>query len=153
VSAVFRVLVFIWSFVVLYCSTLRSSPVLLAQGNPRGAYDACAFILSQLGETIPTSVTPEAAKAMVAETQAMYEEVYGDEWLKRRIEDENIRTVAKFYNACMDSCYLSKSRQISIYHVCKAVQLSLQNGICQYTPLAVIYFAACVFKDDNAASI
>jgi hypothetical protein len=109
--------------------------------------------LSQLGETIPTSVTPEAAKALIAETQAMYEEVYGDEWLKRRIEDENIRTVAKFYNACVDSCYLSKSRQITIYHVCKAVQLSLQNGICQYTPLAFIYFATCVFKDDNAASI
>jgi hypothetical protein len=109
--------------------------------------------LSQLGETIPTSVTPEAAKAMVAETQAMYEEVYGDEWLKRRIEDENICTVAKFYNICVIGSFLCETRLIFLYHACKAVQLSLQNGICRYTPLTLLLFAACVIKDDNAASI
>jgi hypothetical protein len=132
---------------------LCSSSVLLAQGNPKGAYDLCAFLLNQLGETIPNSITPEAAKAMVAETQAMYEEVYNDEWLKKRIEDENIRNIAKFYNVCAKSCYLCKSRQISIYHACKAVQLSLQNGTCQYTPLALVHFAVIVIKDDNAASM
>ena len=132
---------------------LCSSSVLLAQGNPKGAYDLCAFLLNQLGETIPNSVTPEAAKAMVAETQAMYEEVYNDEWLKNRIEDENILTIAKFYNACVLASFLCKSIQISVYHACKAVQLSLQNGTCQYTPLALVHFAAYAKKDDNTASI
>ena len=130
---------------------LCSSSVLLAQGNPKGAYDLCAFLLNQLGETIPNSVTPETAKAMVAETQAMYEGVYNDEWLKKRIEDQNILTIAKFYNACVLASFLCKSYSMVVYHVCKAVQLSLQNGTCQYTPLALVHFAAK--NDDNAASM
>ena len=110
--------------------------------------------MSQLGETIPNSVTPEAANAIVVETLAMYEEVYDDdEWLKKRLEDENICTITKFYNASVIAGHLCKSRHILIHHVCKAAQLSLKNGVCQYTPLALVHFAGFAMKDEDATSM
>eukprot|EP00984_Skeletonema_dohrnii_P000513 scaffold169_cov122-Skeletonema_dohrnii-CCMP3373.AAC.1 len=81
-------------------SYLLLNEIVLSQGNPKAAYDTCASVLSQLGETIPTSVTPEAASSMLAETLTMYEEVYNDEWIKKKLEDEKIRTIAKLYNSC-----------------------------------------------------
>jgi hypothetical protein len=88
---------------------------------------------------------------MVAETLAMYEEVYDVEWLEKRLEDEHI--LAKFYNACVIACFLCKSAHISIYHMCKAAQLSLKNGPCKYTPLALIHFAGLAMKDEDAAKM
>jgi hypothetical protein len=90
---------------------------------------------------------------MVAETLAMYEEVYNDEWLGKRLEDENIRTIARFYNTAGNAGSLCKSRHILIHRVCKAVQLSLKNGTCQYTPLALVQFTDLAIKDENAASL
>ena len=90
---------------------------------------------------------------MVAETLAIYKAVYNDEWLKKRLEDENICTITKFYNASVIAGHLCKSRHILIHHVCKAAQLSLKNGACQYTPLALVQFTDLAVKDDNAASL
>jgi hypothetical protein len=90
---------------------------------------------------------------MVAETLAMYEEVYDDEWVKKRLEDESICTLAKFYNACVIAGHLCTSAHISIHHICKAAQLSLKNGACQYTPLALVHFAGFAMKDEDATSM
>jgi len=90
---------------------------------------------------------------MLAETLSMYEEVYNDEWINKKLEDEKIRTIAKIYNTFVTACFLCKSRHILVYHVCRAVQLSLQNGTCQYTPLALIHFAGYAMKDEQPASI
>ena len=84
----------------------------------------------------------------------MYEEVYDDdEWLKKRLESEKILTIAKCYNASVIACFVCKSRHISIHHICKAAQLSLKNGACQYTPLALVHFAGVVMNDKNAGSM
>ncbi len=130
-----------------------SSLVLLSQGNPKGLYDNCVKIFDQLGVTITSSVTPEAASTMLAETLTMYEEVYDDEWIKKRLEDKKIRTIAKIYNTFVIACFLCKERHIVAYHMCRAVQLSLQNGACRYTPLALIHFAGYAMKNEKSASI
>jgi hypothetical protein len=90
---------------------------------------------------------------MLADTLTMYEEVYNDEWINKKLEDEKIRTIAKIYNTFVIACFLCKPRHILVYHMCRAVQLSLQNGTCQYTPLALIHFAGYAMKDEQPASI
>ena len=107
----------------------------------------------QLGETIPDSVTPEAAKTLVKETLTIYEEVYNDDWLKRKLEDETQRTIINFYGTTIFLAYFCRSRFTAIFFICKAVQLSLQNGACEYTPLALLQLIGFAMEDDNAASL
>ena len=126
--------------------------MLLSQGKPKRLYDACVSVFSQLEVTIPSSVTPEAASTTLAETLTMYEEIYGDEWINNRLEDEKIRTIAKIYNMFVIACFLCKERHILAYHMCRAVQLSLQNGACQYTPLALIHFVGYAMMNETPES-
>ena len=77
------------------------SLVYKAQGKLVDAYNTCSFVLLHLGETIPDSVTSEDAKTMVEDTLKMYEEVYDDDWLERRMEDENLQIVVKFYSCLL----------------------------------------------------
>lgn len=110
-------------------------------------------MFSQLEVTIPSSVTPEAASTTLQETLTMYEEIYGDEWIKNRLEDKKIQIIAKIYNLFVIACFLCKERHIHAYHMCKAVQLSLQNGVCHHTPLALIHFVGYAMKNETPESM
>ena len=92
---------------------------------------------------------------MVAETLSIYKEVYNEEdRIHKMLEDEKIRTITKIYNLFVTACFLCKQEHIMIYHMCRAAQLSLQNGACEYTPIAFARFAGyCVMKNENAESI
>ena len=125
----------------------------MAEGKPKAAYDTCTFVLRQLGEKISDSVTSEIAGSILGETLEMYDTVYGDEWLDKKLEDEKICTIALIYNKCVVACFLCKMRNVLIYHMCRAVQLSLQNGTCQYTPLALVHLAGYAMKDKLPSTI
>ena len=131
------------------------SLVLLSQGNPNGAYETCVSVLGLLGEPIPSSVKPEEAISMLAETLTMYKEVCNEEgWINKRLEDEKIRTIGKMYNTFVTICFLCKQKHIVMFHISRAVQLSLQNGACQHTPLALARFAgSCAQKEEDSESI
>ena len=128
----------------------RFSPVLRAQGNVDDAYNTCSFVLLQLGETIPDSVTPEAAKTMVEDTLKMYEEVYDDDWLERKMEDKTLLTTLQFYSSIAYASFYCKSYSMVVYFICKSVQLSLRNGICEHTPLSFLQFTGNETNDDDA---
>ncbi len=132
-----------------------SSLVLLSQGNPNGAYEVCVSVFSKLGESIPASIKPEEARAVLAETLTMYKEVSSEEgWINKGLEDEKVRTVVKIYNKFVVTCYLCKQKHMMVYHMCRALRLSLQNGACQYTPLTLAHFAGyCAMKDENLESV
>ncbi len=132
-----------------------SSLVLLSQNNPDRAYDTCISVLRLLGEPIPSSIEPEEASSMLADTLTMYKEVHNtEEWINKRLEDKKIQTIARIYNMFFITCYISKQKHIMVYHMCRAVQLSLKNGACQYTPLALVRFAGyCAMKEENLDSI
>ena len=83
----------------------------------------------------------------------MYDEVYEDEWINRRLENERIRSIVKIYKSFVIACFLCKQRHIYIYHMSRAVQLSLKNGASQYTPLALIHFAGYAMKNEKSESI
>eukprot|EP00984_Skeletonema_dohrnii_P012669 scaffold5171_cov139-Skeletonema_dohrnii-CCMP3373.AAC.1 len=51
------------------------------------------------------------------------------------------------------AAYFCKPSHVVAYFVCKMVQLSLQNGVCQYTPLALMQLTSIVIRIDNAAFV
>jgi hypothetical protein len=106
--------------------------------------------LTKLGESIPDTVTTEAAQTMMKETLTMYKD---GNWLQKKMEDENLRTIVKFYGAVASAGYFCKSSNVVVYLVCTAVQLSLRNGVCQDTPPSLLLFTAHAINDSNAASV
>ena len=110
-------------------------------------------MLSHLGETIPETVTPQAVEAIVPETLHMVREIYGAEWLGKKIENEPVRQILKFYTALITASYFFKQPYFVAYFVCRMVQLSLQHGVSKYTPLAFLQLSNIVMSFDNAAFI
>jgi len=127
--------------------------VFLAQGHPNQAYATCSSILTQLGESVPETVTTETVGDMIPETLRMYSEVYGDDWLGQKMEDTTLSNIIKFYSAMASAAYFCKPSHMVAYFVCKMVQLSLQKGVCQYTPLALMQLTSIVIRIDNAAFV
>ena len=124
---------------------MPASLVSLAQGNPNEAFDTCSSILTQLGETVPDAVTVEMVGGMIPETLRMYAEVYGNDWLGRKMEDTNLCNIIKFYSAIATAAFFCKPTHMGFF-VCKLVQMSLQNGICEHTPLALMQLSSIAFN-------
>jgi hypothetical protein len=113
-------------------------------------YDSCSTILTELGESIPVTYTLSESSEMLEETLKMYEEV-GDKWLKgEKTVDKTLQTTLQFYNLIVLASYFCKSYSMVAYFTCKAMQLSLQRGLCDHTPLALIQFTTVLNKDENA---
>ena len=127
----------------------RLSPVFQAQGKVVDAYGTCSSILTQLGETIPDSVDPEVVGAMIPETLRKYDEVYCDDWLGKKMEDYTLRYVIRFYGQMATSAYFFKVSHIVAYFVCKGAQLSLENGVCQHTPLVFLQLSIIIMRSGN----
>lgn len=127
--------------------------VLLAQGNPNEAYTTCSSVLTQLGETVPEVVTLETVGAMIPETLHMYAEVYGDDWLEKKMEDTTLCDIIKFYSSMATAAFFCKPPHMVAYFVCKTVQLSLRNGVCPHAPLAFMHLSSIVIRLDNSAFV
>jgi predicted ATPase len=151
-----KCLVFLYFYcIILYSYNLQSCiSVFLAQGKANDAYNTCSSALTQLGESIPDRLDHETVKTITAETINMYNQVCGnnDDWLKREMASNN-RTIDKFYGAISTASYFCKKKNMLVYFCCKGFQLSLQNGICQHTPLAAFQFALVSMNDENAAVV
>ncbi len=125
--------------------------VLQAQGKVNDVYTTCYTILTELGETIPESYTFTMASKQMTATLNAYEKV-GENWIKgEKTVDKTLYKTLQFYNAIALASYFCKSHSMVIYFTCKAVQLSLQRGLCEHTASALIQFTSVVTKEDNAA--
>ena len=126
--------------------TLPASLVFISQGHANKAFDTCSSILTQLGETVPDAVTVETVGGMIPETLSMYSQVYSDDWLGRKMEDTKLCNIVKFYSVIATAAYFCKPLHIGGYFVCKVVQISLQNGVCEHTPLALMQLSSIAFN-------
>ena len=133
--------------------TNPASLVFVLRAHPNEAYTTCSSILAQLGETIPDTVTVEMVGGIIPETLRMYSNVYGDDWLGKEMEDTNLCSIVKFYSAIADAAFFCKPAHVVGYFVCKMVQMSLRNGVCQYTPLALMQLSTIVIRINNAARV
>lgn len=127
--------------VLIFLLFISQYSVLHAQGRVADAYKTCSSILTQLGDTVPESIDPELVKAMVPETLKEYNEIYGDEWLGRKVEDSKVHSIVGLYTQMTTCAFLFKAPHIVAYFVCKGVQISLRNGVCEHTPLAFIHLS------------
>lgn len=93
------------------------------------------------------------ASRQIEETINNYEKV-GDKWLKgERTADKTLNKTLQFYNVIALAAYFCKSHSMLVHFTCKAVQLSLQKGLCcEQTALALIQFTSAVSNEDNAVS-
>ena len=137
----------------LSLNILCFSPVFIAQGKVVEAYTTSSSILAQLGETVLEAVTLETVGVMIPDTLIMYSEVYGDDWLKKKMEDTTLFNIIKFYRVLAVAAYFCKPLHVSTYFICKMVQLSLRNGVCQYTPLALMQLSSIAIRFHNAAFV
>ena len=113
-------------------------------------------MLSHLGETIPEpeTVTPKVVGKVVPETLQMVREIYGAEWLEKKIENESVRQILKFYPALITaSFFYFEQPYMMAYFVARMVQLSLQHGVCKHTPLAFLQLTNNVWSFDTAPFI
>jgi cytidylate kinase len=125
--------------------------VLQAQGKVNDVYTTCSTILTELGETIPESYTFTMASKQMTATLNAYEKV-GENFIKgEKTVDKTLYKTLQFYNVIALASYFCKSYSMVIYFTCKAVQLSLQRGLCEHTASALIQFTSVVTKEDNAA--
>ena len=80
----------------------------------------------------------------------MYKEV-GDKWLEgEKTDDKTLNTTLHFYRAIALASFFCKSYSMALHYACKAVQLSLQRGLCECTPLTLLQFTWAAMTDDNA---
>jgi hypothetical protein len=123
--------------------------VFQTQGRVVDAYNTFSCILTQLGETIPESVSPEAATGMITETVNMFEEIYDDEWKRTNMEDETLRATVQFYCGMALAAYFFKPRTIVTWYTCRAVQLCLRKGMCKHCPIALVQLTVLALNRDN----
>ena len=141
----------------MFCSDLTLTlPILLvfiAQGHAYKGSTTRSSMLAQLGEKVPDTVTVEMVGGMIPETLSMYSNVYSDDWLGRKMEDEKLCNIIKFYSIISTAAYFCKPSHMIGYFVCKMVQISLQNGVCEHTPLALMQLSTMAIGMNNAASV
>ena len=102
---------------------------------------------------MPETVTTEMVGDMIPETLSMYSEVYGDDWLEKKMEDVTLCSILEFYSAIATAAYFCKPSHVVAYFVCKMVQMSLRNGVCQHTPLALMQLTSIVIRFNNATFV
>ena len=113
-------------------------------------YNTCSSVLVELGESIPDSSTVTTSE-MIRETLNMYNEV-GDKWFEgERTHDKTLNTTLQLYRAIALASFFCKHRNMVVYFTCKAVQLTLQKGLCEFTLVSIMHFASVTTLDDNAA--
>ena len=113
-------------------------------------YDTCSSVLVELGESIPESPVLSTSE-MIRETLNMYKEV-GTKWLEgEETGDKTLNTTLQFYRAIALASHFCKSHSTGVYFACKAVQLTLQRGLCKGAPLSLLQLTSAVMTDDNAA--
>ena len=117
------------------------------------AYSTCSSILTQLGETVPESVSLECVGAMIAETLKMYDGMFSDAWLGKKMEDLKLQNIVKFYGALATCAFFCKAEHMIGFFVCKMTQLSLIHGPCPYTPIAFLRLSNFINRNGAKAAL
>ena len=144
---------FSFLFLFLYLTSIDMNfyaAVFHAQGKVNDVYDTCSSVLVELGESIPDSSTLSTSE-MIRETLKMYNEI-GCKWLEaEKTDDKTLNTTLQLYRAIALASFFCKHRNMVVYFTCKAVQLTLQRGLCEFTLVSIMQFASVTTLDDNAA--
>mmetsp|Transcript_7945 Transcript_7945/g.17919 ORF Transcript_7945/g.17919 Transcript_7945/m.17919 type:complete len:1329 (+) Transcript_7945:91-4077(+) len=123
-------------------------------GDVVDAYITCNEVLSQLGEEIPQSLDPKETTKMMEATSKMVECITDTDLLEMKEMDEKLSISLKFYNLMATVAYFAKPKMFN-FIVCRMVQLTIKHGVCKYSIMGLVQYAAGVLnsaKDIQGAS-
>ena len=88
------------------------------------AYNTCCEALSELGEAIPQSLTPEETKNMMIATSKIAQSISETSLLEMKEMDEKLTiSLMKFYSLMAEICFFAK-KEMSLFAVCRMLQVS-----------------------------
>jgi hypothetical protein len=115
--------------------------VLLDRKRFPEVYTLCSEVLSQLGEDVPESLLPLRIPIMIAGTLSMVKDISETYLLGMDEMDDRLSDRIRFYNIITNISLISKPQMFPFF-ACRMVQLTMKNGLCKYSILGFIQFAA-----------
>jgi len=131
--------------------------ILNACGESVDAYSTCREVLSQLRETIPQRLEPRETTQMIKATLKMSSGLSLDSLLEMKGMAKKFSITLKFYNFITTIAFFTKP-EIFAFLACKSFQLTMKQGICKYSILGLVLYAAAIIsgsktmKDTQEAS-
>jgi hypothetical protein len=119
-----------------------SSPVvLISRKNLAEAYTLCCEVLSQLGEEIPEPFNSSQITEMVGATLNMVKSISSQDLMEMTGMDERLSISMHFYTIMGTAAFFVKPI-MSFFIACRMVELTMKNGLCEYSILGFVQFAA-----------
>ncbi|KAL3810773.1 hypothetical protein ACHAXA_011785 [Cyclostephanos tholiformis] len=105
------------------------------------AYALCCEVLSQLGEEIPEPFHPTHLTEELVATLELVKNVSCEDLMKMTKMDERLNLFMHFYTIMGTAAFFIKPTS-SFFIVCKMVQLTMRNGLCEYSILGFVHLSA-----------
>ncbi|KAL7526795.1 LOW QUALITY PROTEIN: hypothetical protein ACHAXR_005057, partial [Thalassiosira sp. AJA248-18] len=115
--------------------------ILNASDKNAEAFASCLEVLSQLNETIPDSIATKTA-GIAEQTDNLLMSLSDDDWLAMKDMDNSLpQHILKFYSLMTIICFYYKPELLQ-YISCRMIRISFEHGICRYSILGFIQYAA-----------
>ena len=102
------------------------------RGEVSATYNTCREVLSQLGETVPQSMSPKQTSEMIRSTLSMVKGISDSHLLAMRECDEKTRNCLKFYTLMTSVAHNAKPEMFP-FICCRMIQLTMSGQICTYS--------------------
>lgn len=127
-----------------------------AIGDSVNAYNICRDVLAQIGEVVPPSVDRKQMAKMITTASDMVKGLTETKLLEMQELDEKLSTTLKFLHLLTAVSFFAKPGMFP-YLTSRMVQLTMKNGLCQYSIPGLVQFAAMLCfnqasKDIDGAS-
>jgi len=122
---------------------------LIARGEFSESYSTCHDVLTLLGEQIPDSLEPKHVASVIAATSRAVSCIISDADLLKMKEINSERANAiKFYNLMATVSYFIKPEMFA-FLVCRSVQLTMREGICNDSILGFVHYSATLVSGNK----
>ena len=105
------------------------------------AYTTGCEVLLQLGESIPDLFSKEETKEIKESTSKMLSGLSEESHLRRKEMGVKEQYILRFYNNISTVSFISKPSMAPLF-TCRTVQLTMAHGICKYSCVGFVQYAA-----------
>ncbi len=124
----------------VYMTCSSSLAVLISRKSLAEAYTLCCEVLSQLGEEIPEFHSDQITKVVQA-TLKVVQKISSQDLMRMTGMDEKLSITMHFYTIMGTAAFFVKPN-MSFFIACRMVELTMKNGLSEYSILGFVQFAA-----------
>jgi len=106
-------------------------------------------VLVQLGQSIPTSFDKKDIKVIVNTTSNL---ICGESLLEMKEMETKEQFILQFYEKISTVAFLAKPRMVPFF-ICRMIQISMTHGICKFSSLGFVQYAAMLCVDNTVIDI